>query len=80
VSGPKALSELTAIEQLINPCGLATPRNAARVGHLAAMAGMARENVTRILNERQRRRLVSRLSGYYCLQNKTLLEHQVKNR
>ena len=47
---------------------------------LAAMAGMARENVTRILNEWQRRKLVSRLSGYYCLENKSLLEHQVKNR
>ena len=47
---------------------------------LAAMAGMARENVTRILNEWQRRKLVSRLSGYYCLENKTLLEHQLKNR
>ena len=47
---------------------------------LAAMAGMARENLARILNEWQRRKLVSRLSGYYCLENKTLLEHQLKNR
>jgi hypothetical protein len=40
------------------------------VAELAAMAGIARENVTRILNDWQRRKLVSRLSGYYCLENK----------
>jgi CRP/FNR family transcriptional regulator, cyclic AMP receptor protein len=45
---------------------------------LAAMAGIARENVTRILNDWQRRKLMSRPSGYYCLENKTQLERQVK--
>jgi CRP/FNR family transcriptional regulator, cyclic AMP receptor protein len=45
---------------------------------LAAMAGIARENLTRVLNDWQRRKLVSRLSGYYCLENKALLEHQAK--
>jgi hypothetical protein len=45
----------------------------------ATMAGTARENVTRVLNDWQHRRLVSRLSGYYCDENKRLLEHQVKH-
>jgi CRP/FNR family transcriptional regulator, cyclic AMP receptor protein len=45
---------------------------------LAAMAGIARENVTRVLNDWQRHKLVSRLSGYYCLENKAQLENQVK--
>lgn len=45
---------------------------------LAAMAGIARENLTRVLNDWQRHKLVTRLSGYYCLENKALLEHQVK--
>jgi CRP/FNR family transcriptional regulator, cyclic AMP receptor protein len=45
---------------------------------LAAMAGIARENVTRVLNDWQRHKVMSRLSGYYCLENKALLEHQVK--
>jgi CRP/FNR family cyclic AMP-dependent transcriptional regulator len=45
---------------------------------LAAMAGIARETVTRILNDWQRRKLMSRPSGYYCLENKAQLEHQVK--
>jgi CRP/FNR family transcriptional regulator, cyclic AMP receptor protein len=46
---------------------------------LAAMAGIARETVTRVLNDWQRHRVVSRPSGYYCLENKTILEHQVKH-
>jgi len=37
---------------------------------LAARAGVARANVCRILNEWQGHKLVSRLSGYYCLENK----------
>src|SRR6516164_7087767 len=45
---------------------------------LAAMAGIARENVTRVLNDWQRHKVVSRLSGYYCIENKAQLENQVK--
>ena len=51
-------------------------RQKIRQRDIAAMAGTARENVTRILNDWQRRKLVSRPSGYYCLENKALLEHQ----
>jgi CRP/FNR family cyclic AMP-dependent transcriptional regulator len=43
---------------------------------LAAMAGMARENVSRILNDWMRRKLVSRLSGYYCLEDRAALERE----
>src|SRR5580658_4200991 len=45
---------------------------------LAAMAGVARENVSRILNDWQRRKLVSRFSGYYCLENTAKLEHEAE--
>jgi CRP/FNR family transcriptional regulator, cyclic AMP receptor protein len=45
---------------------------------LAAMADIARENVTRVLNDWQRHKVVSRISGYYCLENKAQLEHQAK--
>jgi CRP-like cAMP-binding protein len=45
-------------------------------GDIAAMAGIARENVSRILNEWFRLKLVSRLSGYYCLENKMRLERE----
>jgi CRP/FNR family transcriptional regulator, cyclic AMP receptor protein len=43
---------------------------------LAAMAGIARENVSRILNDWKRRKLVSRLSGYSCLEDKAQLQHE----
>jgi CRP-like cAMP-binding protein len=46
-------------------------------GDIAAMAGIARENVSRILNEWIRLKLVSRLSGYYCLENKARLEREI---
>ncbi len=45
---------------------------------LAAMAGIARENVSRILNDWKRRKLVSRLSGYYCLENRAKLEQEAE--
>jgi CRP-like cAMP-binding protein len=44
---------------------------------VAAMAGIARENVSRILNDWIRDKLVSRLSGYYCLENKARLEREI---
>ena len=42
------------------------------------MAGIARENVSRILNDWKRRKLVSRLSGYYCLENKAKLQNEAE--
>jgi CRP-like cAMP-binding protein len=43
---------------------------------LAAMVGIARENVTRILNDWQRHEVLSRQSGYYCLEDKQQLQRQ----
>ena len=43
---------------------------------VASMAGIARENVSRILNDWIRDKLVSRLSGYYCLENKKKLQRE----
>jgi len=45
---------------------------------LAAMVGISREKVNRVLNDWKRRKLVSRLSGYYCLENKVQLEHEAE--
>jgi CRP/FNR family transcriptional regulator, cyclic AMP receptor protein len=42
-------------------------------GDLAAMAGIARENLSRMLNEWQRAKLLSRLSGYYCIEDRAAL-------
>jgi CRP/FNR family cyclic AMP-dependent transcriptional regulator len=41
---------------------------------IAAMAGIARENVSRILNDWERQSVVSRLAGYYCLENQQILK------
>jgi CRP-like cAMP-binding protein len=45
---------------------------------LAAMAGIARENVSRVLNDWVHRSLVSRLAGYYCLEKKAALEREAE--
>lgn len=44
---------------------------------LAAMAGIARENVSRIINDWTRRTLVSRIAGYYCLEDRAGLEREL---
>src|SRR5690242_10572869 len=43
---------------------------------VAAMAGIARENVSRILNDWIRDKLISRLSGYYCLEDTAKLRRE----
>jgi len=45
---------------------------------LAAMAGIARENVSRILKDWTDRAMVSRLAGYYCLEKKALIERDAE--
>jgi len=44
---------------------------------LAAMAGIARENVSRIINDWTRRTVVSRIAGYYCIENRPALEREM---
>ncbi|MFK8250419.1 Crp/Fnr family transcriptional regulator [Ancylobacter terrae] len=46
---------------------------------LAAIAGIARENVSRILNGWIREGLVSRLAGYYCLEKPAELEQLTRD-
>ncbi|MFY9839057.1 MAG: Crp/Fnr family transcriptional regulator [Xanthobacteraceae bacterium] len=45
---------------------------------LAAMAGVSREHVNRILNDWKRRKLVSQPSGYYCIENKAQLQKEAE--
>jgi CRP/FNR family transcriptional regulator, cyclic AMP receptor protein len=45
---------------------------------LAAMAGIARENVSRVLKDWTTRSLVSRLAGYYCLESKTAIDREAE--
>jgi CRP/FNR family cyclic AMP-dependent transcriptional regulator len=48
-------------------------------GDLAAMAGIARENLSRILQDWMRNALIKRLASYYCVENKAALEREAKN-
>ena len=43
---------------------------------IAALAGIARENVSRILQDWTRRSVLTRLAGYYCLEDKAALERE----
>jgi CRP/FNR family transcriptional regulator, cyclic AMP receptor protein len=44
---------------------------------LAAMAGISRANVSRILAHWMRGAVVSRLAGYYCLENRAAIEREL---
>jgi CRP/FNR family transcriptional regulator, cyclic AMP receptor protein len=46
-------------------------------GDLAGMAGLARENASRILKDWTNRSLVSRRAGYYYLEDKAAIEREV---
>jgi CRP-like cAMP-binding protein len=46
---------------------------------LAAMAGIARENLSRILQEWMRDALIKRLASYYCVENKPALKREADN-
>lgn len=43
-------------------------------GDIANMAGAARENVSRVLNDWKRAGTISRISGYYCIEDRARLE------
>jgi CRP-like cAMP-binding protein len=45
---------------------------------VAAMAGVSREHVNRILSDWKRRLLVSQLEGYYCIENKAQLQKEAE--
>ena len=47
-------------------------------GDLAALAGIARENLSRVLRDWMDAALVSRLAGYYCVENKAALEREAR--
>jgi len=51
-------------------------RQKATQSDLAAMAGIARENVSRVLQEWMRGKIVSRLAGYYCIENAQALRRE----
>jgi CRP/FNR family cyclic AMP-dependent transcriptional regulator len=53
-------------------------RQKASDSDLAAMAGIARENVSRVLNDWASRSLVRRLAGYYYLENRPAIQREAE--
>ena len=47
-------------------------------GDLAALAGIARENLSRVLRDWMDAALVTRLAGYYCVEDKAALEREAR--
>jgi CRP/FNR family transcriptional regulator, cyclic AMP receptor protein len=45
---------------------------------LAAMTGIARETAGRIINDWERRKMISRSCGLYCIENKDQLQHEAE--
>jgi hypothetical protein len=42
------------------------------------MTGIARESASRIINDWQRCKMITRLSGYYCIENKDQLQREAE--
>ena len=80
LKGRVALSLLSLAEAFGNDVGSGRIliRQKVTQADLAAMAGIARENVSRILNDWMRQKLLSRLAGYYCLENRPALEQEAE--
>jgi CRP-like cAMP-binding protein len=60
--------------------GSTCPNRSQKIGQkdLAAMAGIARETVNRILSDWKRRKLISWASGYYWIENKAQLQNEAE--
>jgi CRP/FNR family transcriptional regulator, cyclic AMP receptor protein len=70
----RALLELTEYLGKNAGAGRILIRHKINQSDLAAMAGVARENVSRALSDWKRRGLVSRSSGFYCLNDIAILK------
>jgi CRP/FNR family cyclic AMP-dependent transcriptional regulator len=79
--GRVARALLSLVEAFGNPVGggRIVVRQKVTQSELAGMAGIARENVSRILTDWTRRKIVSRHAGYHCIENKAALEREAES-
>jgi len=72
---------LSLVEAFGNPVGggRIVVRQKVTQSELAGMAGIARENVSRILTDWTRRKIVSRHGGYHCIESKAALEREAES-
>ena len=73
----RALLELAKFLGEEEASGRVLIRHKVSQSDLAAMAGVARENVSRALSDWKRRRLVTRSTGYYCIHDIATLKRAV---
>lgn len=73
----RALLELARFLGEEEDTGLVVIRHKISQNDLAAMAGVARENVNRVLSEWRRRKIITRSMGYYRLHDVAALQRSV---
>jgi CRP/FNR family transcriptional regulator, cyclic AMP receptor protein len=73
----RALLELAKVLGEEDASGHVLIRHKIKQTDLALMAGIARENVSRALSEWERRKVVIKSTGYYCLQDIATLKRSV---
>ena len=73
----RALLEITEYLGEDDGAGRVLIRHKISQNDLAAMAGVARENVSRVLSDWKQRKLVTRSSGHYCLNDLAMLKRQM---
>ena len=74
----RALLELVEFLGEDHGSGRILIRHKIKRSDLAAMAGVAAENVSRVTNDWMQRNVVTRSSGYYCLEDIPTLKNQMK--
>ena len=75
----RALLELAKFLGEEGASGRVLIRHKVSQSDLAAMAGVARENVSRALSDWKRRKLVTRSTGYYCIHDIAKLKRAVES-
>jgi CRP/FNR family transcriptional regulator, cyclic AMP receptor protein len=79
VKGSVARAMLTLADEFGRDVGQGRVVIQQKVSQVAAMAGTARENVSRVLNDWANRSLVSRLAGHYCLETKAVFKREAED-
>jgi CRP/FNR family transcriptional regulator, cyclic AMP receptor protein len=75
----RALIELGELLGEADEAGRVVIRHKISQSDLAALAGVARENVSRVMSDWKRRKVVTQLGGYYCLHARETLKRSSEN-
>ena len=73
----RALVELAELVGMSSGTGQIVLHEKISLADLAAMAGVARENVSRVMSEWRRRNLITGSTRYYCLNDIAALRREI---